>query len=233
MISRQKKLSILAFRFGLLGLVGHLLGLTLAVLGFEDFNGHGFSLFNFSLSELGQYGLSDLAVVFNGGLFFGSLSLVLFCLFSLQNADSTWLYSVFAVLVLSLFSLAVTGLFPVNVYHLHTLGIEYFFYFSFVAIALYIGYLLQPPFGVKTFSCTGSLLLSLLTLVCMGAFILLAHFDISMVANGRWFYHDFIMIEPRPAYWWPVMLEWLSLGLFLLWVCSLVLSQRAFRRRKT
>ncbi|WP_415837058.1 hypothetical protein [Shewanella aquimarina] len=230
MTSKEQKLSKLAFRFGLLGLLGHLIGLLAASLGFSDYSGQGFSFFNFSLSELGQYGHSELAVVFNGGLFFGSLSLVLFALFALQNSDGPWVLTSFSVLVASLLALACVGLFPVNVYHLHILGIEYFFYFAAMSVAAYLIYLLRRRGRPKRFALRGSLLLSGLTLGLLLVFILMAHTDDGMVANGTWFYHDLVMVEPRPEIRFPVIMEWAALFSFMGWLLSLVWTQREMRR---
>ncbi|MCL1043220.1 DUF998 domain-containing protein [Shewanella marisflavi] len=230
MTSKEQKLSKLAFRFGLLGLVGHLIGLVVAVLGFSDYSGQGFSFYNFSLSELGQYGHSELAVVFNGGLFFGSLSLTLFALFALQNSDGPWVLTSFLLLVLSLFALTCVGLFPINVYHLHILGIEYFFYFSTLCVVLYLVYLLRHWRRPKRFALRGSLVLSLLTLGFLSSFILMAHSDQGVVASGIWFYQDMVMVEPRPDMRWPVMVEWGALLSYMLWLFSLVWTQRETRR---
>lgn len=233
MNSSQRKLSVLGFRFGMLGIILHVLSLFVASLGFNDFNGNGFSFFNFSLSELGQYGHSQLAVVFNGGLFFGSLSLVLFCLFSLQRCDRPLLYPCLLLLILAMLSLAITGLFPINVYHLHTLGIEYFFYFSLLSIGCYLGYLWQgarlagnPP---KHFAYQGCSVLSLLCIAVFGLFVFLAQVDSSLINSGQAFYHGMMMIEPRPEFWWPAILEWLALLLFLGWSAALVWTQRPMR----
>ncbi len=230
MTSREHKLSKLAFRFGLLGLVGHLIGLIIAYLAFSDFNQQGFSFLNFSLSELGQYGHSELAVVFNGGLFFGSLSLVLFFLFSLQNSDEPWLYPSFILAIIALLGLAITGLFPINVYHLHKFGIEYFFHCAALSIVSYFIYLIRHPKQDKRFASKGAILLSLVAIVVFTLFIVLAHVDMGMVADGRWFYHDMARVEPRPQLWWPSLLEWLSFMMFMVWVFSLAWSQRASRR---
>ncbi len=230
MTSRERKLSKLAFRFGLLGLVGHLIGLVITCLAFNDFDHQGFSFLNFSLSELGQYGHSQLAVVFNGGLFFGSLSLVLFCLFSLQNVDDFWLYPSFILAIIALLGLAITGLFPINVYHLHKFGIEYFFHFAVLSIVAYFIYLIRPPRQNKRFAIKGSLLLCLMSIVVFALFIVLAHADMGMVADGRWFYHDMARVEPRPELWWPSLLEWLSMLMFMVWIFSLIWSQRESRR---
>lgn len=233
MNSSQRKLPTLGFRFGMLGITVHVLSLIVAALGFNDFNGNGFSFFNFSLSELGQYGHSQLAVVFNGGLFFGSLSLVLFCLFSLQYSDSPLLYPCLLLLILALLALAITGLFPINVHHLHTLGIESFFYCSLLSIACYLGYVWQGARlaikPLKRFAYRGCGVLSLLCLAVFGLFVFFAQVDNSLSNNGQAFYHGMMMIEPRPEFWWPAIVEWLALLLFLGWSAALVWTQRPTR----
>ena len=230
MTSKEQKLSKLAFRFGLLGLLGHLIGLVVAVLGFSDYSGQGFSFYNFSLSELGQYGHSELAVVFNGGLFFGSLSLMLFALFALQNSDAPWVLTSFFLLVLSLFALACVGLFPINVYHLHILGIEYFFYSSILCVFAYLVYLLHHWRRPKRFALRGSLALTLLALVLLSSFLVMAYSDQGVIASGIWFYQDMVMVEPRPAIRWPVVVEWGALLSYMAWLFSLVWTQREARR---
>ncbi|MGS0729019.1 DUF998 domain-containing protein, partial [Shewanella sp. 0m-11] len=88
-------MSRLAFRFGMLGIFGQVLGLVLSIVMFEHFDGQGYSFLNHTLSELGSYGHSRYAVIVNGGLFFGGLCVVLFCLLSLQLGDSVWRYPFF------------------------------------------------------------------------------------------------------------------------------------------
>ncbi|WP_281212916.1 hypothetical protein [Shewanella insulae] len=210
----------------MLGLVGHLIGLVVASLGFSDYSGQSFSFYNFSLSELGQYGHSELAVIFNGGLFFGSLSLALFALFALQNSDDPWVLTSFLILVLSLLALACAGLFPVNVYHLHILGIEYYFYFAAMSVAAYLIYLLRGRDRPKRFAMGGSLLLTGVTLGLLLTFILMAHTDDGVVASGTWFYHDLVMVEPRPEFRCPVIMEWAAVFSFMGWLLSLVWTQR-------
>lgn len=223
MISRQQKLSKLAFRFGLLGLLGLVLGVTVATLSFTDVDGHGFSFFNYSVSELGHYGHSAGAVLLNGGLFFGGLSLVLFCLFAMQISDSPWLVPCFLLLGGSFLSLAVVGLFPINVYHLHNKAMHCFYYFGFSSSLTYLFY---SAFAKRRFASLGSIFWAFLTWVSFTLSLLLAHLDIGIAVNGKPFYQEMVMAQPRPELWWPALIEWISVGLFVLWVFSLVWSQR-------
>ncbi len=221
MIEKSKKLTSLAFKFGTLGIVGLLAGVILSALGFQDFEGHHFSFFNHTLSELGHYGHSTFAVVINGGLFFGSLSLILFCLFSIQLIDSKLLYSLFLSLVLTFMSLAAAGLFPVNVYHLHTMAIKYFFYFGGFSSFLYLVYLLMKG---RVFYSSWNAITGVLTFISFLSFLLLSHVDLGLSVGDNHFYQDMVMELPRPDIWWPATLEWLSMALFMLWGMGLVQS---------
>ncbi|WP_299787116.1 hypothetical protein [uncultured Shewanella sp.] len=223
MIEKSKKLTSLAFKFGALGIVGLLIGIILSAIGFQDFEGNNFNFFNHTLSELGQYGHSTFAVVINGGLFFGSLSLILYCLFSIQLIDSKLLYSLFLSLVFTFISLAATGLFPVNVYHLHTMAIKYFFYFGTVSSLLYLVYLLMKG---RVFYSLWNAITGLLTFISFLAFLLLSHMDLGLISGDKHFYQEMVMQLPRPDIWWPATLEWLSLALFMLWGAGMVRSLR-------
>ncbi|RTR32825.1 hypothetical protein [Shewanella atlantica] len=223
MIEKSVKLSSLAFKFGTLGIVGLLMGVILSALGFQDFEGHNFNFFNHTLSELGHYGHSTFAVVINGGLFFGSLSLILFCLFSIQLIDSKLLYSLFLSLVLTFMSLAAAGLFPVNVYHLHTMAIKYFFYFGSFSSFLYLVYLSMKG---RLFYSSWNAVTGILTFISFLCFLVLSHIDLGLIAGDKQFYQEMVMELPRPDIWWPATLEWLSLTLFMLWGMGMVQSLR-------
>ncbi|MFT5787911.1 MAG: hypothetical protein ACI8SJ_000006 [Shewanella sp.] len=224
MVARTKnKVSTLAFRFGMLGIFGLLLGLILSVLAFEQYDGNGFSFFNHTLSELGHYGHSYFAVIINGGLFFGSLSAVLFCLFSLQIADSPWSYPFFVCLGLTFFSLAAMGLFPINVYHLHIVAIKYFFIFGTISSMFYGLYLLVGKGRLFSHSTT---VFAFITFVTMSAFLLVPLLGFELTEGGRAFYHEMLVEIHRPTIWWPAILEWICIASFVSWSTSVMLSLR-------
>ncbi|PKG57906.1 hypothetical protein CXF83_07575 [Shewanella sp. Choline-02u-19] len=224
MVARtNNKVSTLAFRFGMLGIFGLLLGLMLSVLTFKMYDGEGFSFLNHTLSELGHYGHSDFAVIINGGLFFGSLSAVLFCLFSLQIADSSWSYPFFACLGLTFFCLAAVGLFPINVYHLHIVAIKYFFIFGSVS-SMFYGLYLFVGRG-RLFSRSTSVL-AIIAFVNMSAFLLVPLLGLELTEGGRAFYHELLVEMHRPAIWWPAIFEWVGIASFVAWSASVMLSLR-------
>lgn len=224
MVARIKnKVSTLAFRFGMLGIFGLLLGLVASVLTFEQYDGRGFSFLNHTLSELGNYGHSYFAVIINGGLFFGSLSVVLFCLFSLQIADSPWSYPFFVGLALTFFSLAAVGLFPINVYHLHTTALQYFFIFGCVSSVLYGLYLLV---GKGRLFSRATSILATCSFISMSAFLIVPLLGLELTEGDRAFYQEMLVEMHRPDVWWPAVFEWVGVACFLAWTTNVMLNLR-------
>lgn len=221
-----KKGSVLATKFGFLGLFGLLLGIVVSIVGFNYSERETFNFLNYTLSELGTYGHSAYAVVLNGGLFFGSLSIVFYCLSSLQNVTSFWEYPFFICLAFTFLALACVGLFPVNVYHLHILGLKWFFYFGSLSTIFYLVLVLvsRAAFGRLT------VLLALMVFASMMTFLYAPQLSLGLTEGGRPFYQEMVLQFPRPSLWWPALLEWLGLGSLLGWVGTLLLSQLSFTK---
>lgn len=220
----MKKSSALATKFGFLGIFGLLLGIIVSVLGFHSSNEQYFNFLNHTLSELGTYGHSPFAVILNGGLFFGSLSIVFYCLSSLQNVTSCWGYPFFICLALTFFALAWVGLFPVNVYHLHILGLKWFFYFGSLSA---IFYLILASVGRSAFG-RWTWLLVLIVLCSMMMFLYAPQLELGLTEGDRPFYQEMVQQLPRPTPWWPALLEWIGLGSLLCWMTVLLLSQLTY-----
>lgn len=212
--------SALATKFGFFGILGLLLGICVAVWGFYDSETHSFNFLNHTLSELGVYGHSDFAVVLNGGLFFGSLSIVFYCLSSLQTVSGFWGYPFFGALALTFLALACVGLFPVNVYHLHILALKWFFYFGSLSA---ICYLLWAGLNSQR-QQPWTLLLALMVLVSMLTFLYAPLLELGLTEGGRPFYQEMVLQLPRPDLWWPALLEWIGLGSLLSWTVALLLN---------
>lgn len=223
LVKKYNKVSTLAFRFGMLGIVGQVVGLVLSALMFQQFDGNGFSFLSNTLSELGSYGHSYFAVIVNGGLFFGGLCVVLFCLLSLQLEASPWSYLFYVTLGLTYFALAATGLFPINVYHLHIIAIKYFFIFGCVSLIVFgVKQLIvcERPRPILTY------LFALLALVFMAAFLILPILELGFTVGDSAFYDEMLAEPSRAELWWPAIIQWASLITFLTWTC-LVIRVRA------
>ncbi|QDZ91928.1 hypothetical protein D0436_16500 [Shewanella decolorationis] len=215
--------SALATKFGFLGIFGLVLGISVAVLGFDYSESKSFNFLNHTLSELGTYGHSSFAVILNGGLFFGSLSIVFYCLSSLQSANSFLGYLFFTSLALTFLALACAGLFPVNVYHLHILALKWFFYFGSLSA---ICYLLWAGFcGLSIRRWT--VLLALIVLISMLTFLYAPQLELGLTEGDRPFYQEMVLQLPRPDLWWPALLEWIALGSLLSWTAALLLTPQS------
>lgn len=219
LVQKYNKVSRLAFRFGMLGIFGQVLGLALSIALFEQFDGSGFNFLNHTLSELGNYGHSQYAVVMNGGLFFGSLCVVLFCLLSLQLGESSWRFPFYISLGLSYFSFAAMGLFPINVYHLHVIAIKYFFVFTCCSLLFY-GCFLVADREVR-FSL-GSKISGLLALIIMSAFLFLPWLELGFTEGNEAFYNEMLVKSSRPELWWPAVIMWAGLATYLLWTVLVI-----------
>lgn len=212
--------SALATKFGFIGILGLMLGIGVAVLGFDYSETRSFNFLNHTLSELGTYGHSAFAVVLNGGLFFGSLSIVFYCLSSLQTVNGFWGYPFFCALALTFLALACVGLFPVNVYHLHILALKWFFYFGSLSAICYLVWV-----GFSSLSLLRwTVLLALLVLVSMMTFLYAPQLELGLTEGGRPFYQEMVLQLPRPDLWWPALLEWIGLVSLLSWTVALLLT---------
>lgn len=216
-----KGASTLAIKFGFMGIYGLLVGIIVGVLGFAGSESQGFNFLNHTLSELGTYGHSSLAVILNGGLFFGSLSVVLYCLSSLPHLSSPWESPFFICLALTFLALACMGLFPVNVYHLHVLGLKWFFYLGSLSAFLHLSLICLGQSQFRRW--TG--LLALIVLCSMMTFLYAPQLQLGLTEGDRPFYQEMVMQLPRPRLWWPALLEWIGLGSLLSWTSVLLFSQ--------
>jgi hypothetical membrane protein len=95
-----------------------------------------FSPLNHWVSELGEMGVSSLALVFNIGLFVGGLALALF-FFALGRLRSSRLASVYVIVgIVAGVSGALVGVFPMNNRSIHIVFALGFFVLGWVAVGL-------------------------------------------------------------------------------------------------
>jgi len=220
--------SALATKFGFIGIWGLMLGIGVAVLGFNYSESNSFNFLNHTLSELGTYGHSSFAVILNGGLFFGSLSIVFYCLSSLQRVNSFLGYLFFTSLALTFLALACAGLFPVNVYHLHIWALKWFFYFGCLSAICYLLWAGFTGLSIRRWT----VLLALIVLVSMMTFLYAPQLELGLTEGGRPFYQEMVLQLPRPDLWWPALLEWIGLASLLGWTTALLLSQHLFTQEQ-
>lgn len=192
--------------------------LLVAALAFHTEQAGHFSPLNHSLSELGTYGLSSLAVLADGGVFFGGLLLTMASLQGLRTVAGlgpmVWL-----LLAAAWLALALSGLFPSNVYHLHTAALKWYF---FSALAASLGYWLWLALRSEKPSSPLALGLSSLTLLLVSAYLVLPQLALQALPFNRPFYEEAYSPFPRPDLWWPAALTWGSMLCMLLWQAEML-----------
>ncbi|MFX0108762.1 MAG: DUF998 domain-containing protein [Candidatus Hodarchaeota archaeon] len=180
--------------FPLWGLLGSAVGLLFilgAQIGYEGNYGEPFSMFNHYVSELGQLGVSHLAILFNGGLMLAGFFFTPFMIglgLYLENAIGKLAG---LVGVYSSISIILVGIFPMNYSAEHGFWAMSFFLSGLVMTALWaIAIIVQKqPKIPKSFS--------------LGGFINVAIF--AMFLYGPW---EGFTLATRPEFSWRVTLEW-------------------------
>ncbi len=121
---------------GLAGSVLFVLATLVAAIGYTGTVGEGFSPLNHWVSELGEVGVSGLALVFNAGLIVGGLCLAAFfaALGAARGGRLAWLYV--PIGVLAGVSGALVGVFPMNQIGIHRLVALGFFNLGWIAVGL-------------------------------------------------------------------------------------------------
>lgn len=123
-------------QIGFAGSVFFLAAAVVAGLAYTGTAGQGFSPLNHWVSELGEVGVSALAVVFNVGLIVGGLAFALFmaALGLLRRSRLAWTYATIGVT--AGVSCALVGIFPMNQRAIHIVFALGFFVLGWVAVAL-------------------------------------------------------------------------------------------------
>ncbi|QSX34743.1 DUF998 domain-containing protein [Shewanella avicenniae] len=227
-MEKQLRFVRLAVIFGGLGILGISIGVLVALVGASSVLAEHITPFNFTLSELGNYGHSPFAVVLNGGLFFGGLSLVLFCLYSMPFSKSISGALCYLAMALACFTLAGIGLFPINVYHLHTAMLKWFFMFGSMSA---LCYLINLALGYQSIFRTWSWLPAGFALLGQASFLVLPLFKMGLTEGNRPFYQEMVLEGSRPEFWWPACIEWFSFAVFLVWIISLIIDKFLYLKR--
>lgn len=196
--------------WGLIGSIIILFALLIPQIGYSGRQGESYSMLNHFVSELGEIGVSHLAIVFNVGLIIGGICYLLFMI-------GLWgylkgIFAKFAVLigVLSSICASLVGVFPMNYLLPHYIVAMGFFFGAMITIVLYsIAILLQKDHKVpKWFVIPGMVV----------AFIYAWMLSYMFTGNTSDLTVNF---ETRPVFWLLPTLEWaaiLSVVIYLLFL---------------
>jgi hypothetical membrane protein len=130
------RLALRGPQIGFIGSAIFVVASVVAALAYTGTAGEGFSPLNHWVSELGELGVSSLAIVFNVGLIVGGLALALFmaALGRLRRSRLAWIYV--PVGLVAGVSGALVGVFPMNNRDIHIVVALGFFVLGWVAVGL-------------------------------------------------------------------------------------------------
>jgi len=197
---------------GFAGAAFAVLGAVIAAAGYRGKAGEPYSPFNHFISELGEVGVSKLAVAFNLGLILSGIALIPASL-SLGLALPGWLAKLgMAAGVICAISLALVGVFPMNHIKPHGKAAVAYFRSGLVMVALFsIAIALQPADDAVL--ARGYALAGLPPILSFGSFLVLI---------GRAYQETDEPLEAeegaqRPRFWILAVVEWLVFLTVLLW----------------
>jgi hypothetical membrane protein len=121
---------------GVIGSTFFMVAAVIAALAYTGTAGQGFSPLNHWVSELGEIGVSSLALVFNIGLIVGGVAFALFmtALGLLRRTRLAWTYATIGCV--AGISCALVGVFPMNQRAIHIVVALGFFVLGWIAVAL-------------------------------------------------------------------------------------------------
>lgn len=219
------KISALAVRLALVGLVIQLLGIFVTIHYFNQFNDVVYSPLNHFVSELTAPTLSPKAWVMSLTMMIGSI-LSLPSLFALAARIQGWLaYSAFAAGLISSLSVILLGFAPMENLGLHLFAAMTFFWAWLLTVFLF-GVAFWRRFGFR--ASPFLVLTSGFSLLTSGAFLIIVF--ASGILRGISSYQidpaevlQLLRTFKRPAIWEIAILEWSVVLFVFVWVIANVM----------
>jgi hypothetical membrane protein len=212
-------------RFGLAGAIVATVCILVSALAYHGHDGQSYSLFNHFISELGEYGVSRLAWLFNAGLVAGGLLFIPFSL-GLGLTLPGWFSRLGSVAgLVAAISLASVGIFPMNNLQPHILAaMTYFRSGLFTVILFGLAIQLQPKGQVVLDKRVN--LASLLAVICYSAFLFYMQIPTEQASSNL----DLSWMVSRPVVWPLAILEWSIFFSTILWFTVMAFVGRSAKR---
>lgn len=206
----QMNIQKLTYRLGFIGPLIIIIGSLLTAFAYTGKLGEPYSFLNHFISELGEVGVSEWALVFNVSLFVGGLCITGFMLGAARLFNN--LYGIiFGILgLITGLSGSLVGIFPMNNLDAHIVVAMWFFRAGLVSSAVFAVYVLVSK--QKQFSRWTSIPAASISII---TFIFL--FVLEPATTGE---NPLVLTIDRPAFWANALLEW---GIFLaimVWVLA-------------
>lgn len=208
--------------FGLSGSLWILLTMIVSGWVYHGKQGERYSILNHFISELGEVGVSHLALLFNLGLILGGLALIPFLVGMGMALANPWAMAALVVGVYTALSCVAVGIFPMNHMQAHTWAAMSYFRSGLVTVLLFsIAVFAQP----REFEIIPKIsnLAGLFSVACYAAFLLTV--DTGKKQGGS----EENALDPetepkRPRFWKNTLLEWAVFFSTILWFFILALA---------
>ncbi len=205
-----------------LGLAGSLVilaGVLLPALVYRGKEGERYSITRHFISELGEPGVSRLAVVFNISLIIAGLLFLLMLIGVGLDMRTAWGYVAMAAGIVTAVACVFVGIFPMNNIKPHTVAAMSYFRFGLATVLLFSIAIVLQPAGDRVIPLY-ALAFGVLSVAAYATFLIYAG---NIAKKQRENVLDTEKVLVRPRFWWMPFLEWLVLISTILWflvICS-------------
>ncbi len=207
---QYKKLQKLTCRLGFFGPLIIIIGSLLSAMVYKGKIGERFSFLNHFVSELGEVGISEWALVFNICLFVGGLCITGFMLGTARIFNNRFgLVFGFIGLVTGI-SGSLVGIFPMNNLDVHISVAMWFFRAALAVSAIFAIYV----FASKQDKFARWTSIPAATISVITFFFL---FVLEPVGSGQ---NPLVLTVDRPAFWPNALLEWGIFYSIMIWVLA-------------
>jgi hypothetical membrane protein len=215
-------------RFGLAGAAVVSVCILITAAAYQGRGGEAYSILNHFISELGEYGVSQLAWLFNAGLIVGGLLFLPFSL-GLGLTLPGWLSKMGCLAgVVAGTSLAGVGLFSMNNLDPHIIAaMTYFRSGLFTVVIFGLSIQLQPKGRVVLNKWVN--LTSLLAFICYASFLFYMQLPTERDSSAL----DLSWMVSRPTIWPMAILEWSIFFSTILWFTVLAFGGNRSAANKT
>ena len=189
-------------------------------LAYRGSKGERYSILNHFISELGEVGVSRLAVVFNTAMILaGTLFLPLMIGLGLQ-LNSVWGKLGMVAGIVAAVACLFVGVFPMNTIKLHTTAAMTYFRFGLLTVLLFSIAVLAQPAGQRIIPLYVSVI-GFFSMVTYAVFlIIVAPPKKSQQEDGESLEVD--AEKPRPRFWKVAFWEWLVFLSTIVWFSALI-----------
>jgi len=207
---KTKKIKELTFRLGFLGPLIIVCGSLLTALAYTGKIGEIYSFQNHFISELGEIGVSEWALVFNGSLFIGGLCITGFMLGTARIFNNRFGIVFGLIGLVTGISGSLVGVFPMNKLDAHITVAMWFFRAALAVSAIFAIYVIaskQDKFTRWTSIPAASI--SVITFIFL--------FVLEPVGTGE---NPLVLTVDRPVFWPNALLEWGIFFSIMIWVLA-------------